>query len=293
MFVTRARDNSVLRRVLQQRRRPGRADLRRALRRDRRRGHRARPRPRLRGGAARRRRRTEGGRSAAACATCAGARSRGSAKRSRRSTSSTSARAGRRANGHKATGTVVPFVDELEQMRLALELGLRDYVDKNGFREIVVGVSGGIDSAVTAALAAEALGADRVHCVSMPSRYSSDATRADAQRLAESLGSSFLEIPIGAIVDAFDDGLGDVFAGTRRGPDGGEHPGACARRAADGAFEQVRLDARRDREQIASSPSATRRSTATWPVASRCSRTCTRPTSSGSRAISTSGRAAN
>jgi len=88
-------------------------------------------------------------------------------------------------NGSKVTVEVVPFVDELEQMRLALELGLRDYVQKNGFSEVVVGVSGGIDSAVTAALAAETLGPDRVHCVSMPSRYSSEATRADARRLAE------------------------------------------------------------------------------------------------------------
>ena len=85
------------------------------------------------------------------------------------------------SNGNKARGEVVPFVDELEQMRLALELGLRDYVDKNGFREVVVGVSGGIDSAVTAALAAEALAPERVHCVSMPSRFSSESTRADAR----------------------------------------------------------------------------------------------------------------
>src|SRR5947209_16723828 len=77
------------------------------------------------------------------------------------------------ANGKRAHGAVVPFADELEQMRLALLLGLHDYVDKNGFRDgVVVGVSGGIDSAVTAALAAEALGAERVHCVSMPSQYS-------------------------------------------------------------------------------------------------------------------------
>src|SRR5918912_3502950 len=68
--------------------------------------------------------------------------------------------------------TVAPRLGELEQMRLGLELGLRDYVDKNGFREVVVGVSGGIDSALTAALAVEAIGADRVHFVSMPSRYS-------------------------------------------------------------------------------------------------------------------------
>ncbi len=117
-------------------------------------------------------------------------------------------------NGQKATGSVAPFVDDLEQMRLALELGLHDYVGKNGFREVVVGVSGGIDSAVTAALAAEALGAERVHCVSMPSRYSSEATRADAQRLAESLGCSFREIPIGEIVDAFDAALAESFRGT-------------------------------------------------------------------------------
>src|SRR5206468_10223387 len=107
------------------------------------------------------------------------------------------------------------FVDELEQMRLALELGLSDYVDKNGFRDIVVGVSGGIDSAVTAALAADALGPERVHCVSMPSRYSSEATRTDARRLAENLGSSFREIPIAAIVDSIDAALGDAFAGTK------------------------------------------------------------------------------
>ena len=84
-----------------------------------------------------------------------------------------------------AEPVVTPFCDELEQMRLALELGLSDYVRKNGFREVVVGVSGGIDSALVAALAAEALGPERVHCVSMPSRYSSEGTRGDAQRLAE------------------------------------------------------------------------------------------------------------
>src|SRR5215467_1311533 len=116
-------------------------------------------------------------------------------------------------NGDKATGTVAPFVGELEQMRLALELGLRDYVDKNSFREVVVGVSGGIDSAVTATLAAEALGPGRVHCVSMPSRYSSEGTRTDAQRLAESLGCDFRELPIEPVVEAYADVLADSFAG--------------------------------------------------------------------------------
>ena len=124
--------------------------------------------------------------------------------------------AGPSSNGSKATGSVVPFERELEQMRLALELGLHDYVGKNGFREIVVGVSGGIDSAVTAALAAEALGADRVHCVSMPSQFSSEGTRTDARLLAESLGCPFLELPIGAIVDAFEGTLGEVFGERER-----------------------------------------------------------------------------
>ena len=120
-------------------------------------------------------------------------------------------------NGSKVTVEVAPFVDELEQMRGALELGLRDYVSKNGFREVVVGVSGGIDSAVTAALAAEALGPERVHCVSMPSRYSSEETRSDARRLADNLGCPFREIPIGTIVDGFDDALAGAFEG--REPD--------------------------------------------------------------------------
>jgi NAD+ synthase (glutamine-hydrolysing) len=103
-------------------------------------------------------------------------------------------------------------LDELEQMRLALELGLGDYVNKNGFGEIVIGVSGGIDSALTAALSVEALGRERVHCVSMPSRYSSAETRADARRLADNLGADFRELPIDHIYDAYEQTLRDSFA---------------------------------------------------------------------------------
>jgi NAD+ synthase (glutamine-hydrolysing) len=97
---------------------------------------------------------------------------------------------------------VADFAPELDQMRLALGLGLRDYVVKNGFTDVVLGISGGIDSAVTAAVCVEALGADRVHCVSMPSRYSSQATRQDARLVAESLGCDFRELPIEPIVEA-------------------------------------------------------------------------------------------
>jgi NAD+ synthase (glutamine-hydrolysing) len=106
---------------------------------------------------------------------------------------------------------------ELEQMRRAVGLGLRDYVEKNGFRDVVLGVSGGIDSALAAALAADALGPDRVHCVSMPSRYSSAQTREDARRVAESLGASFLELPIDDLHRAFERALAEPFAG--REPD--------------------------------------------------------------------------
>jgi NAD+ synthase (glutamine-hydrolysing) len=108
---------------------------------------------------------------------------------------------------------IVPQLDDLEQMRLALELGLHDYVKKNGFGDVVIGLSGGIDSALTAALCVEALGAERVHGVSMPSRYSSTATRSDAGRLAESLGIDFREIAIEPTVDAFTSALREHFAG--------------------------------------------------------------------------------
>ena len=111
---------------------------------------------------------------------------------------------------------VAPRLDELEQMRVGLELGLSDYVNKNGFGEVVVGVSGGIDSALTAALAVEALDPRRVHCVSMPSRYSSAETRDDARRLAANLGVDFRELPIDAIYNAFEGVLAESFAGRER-----------------------------------------------------------------------------
>jgi NAD+ synthase (glutamine-hydrolysing) len=123
----------------------------------------------------------------------------------------------RTTNGKPVEAQIAPLLDDLEQMRRALELGLGDYVDKNSFREVVVGVSGGIDSALTAALAVEALGPERVHCVSMPSPYSSADTRSDARRLAENLGTPFLELLITPIVEAFHAVLADVFTG--REPD--------------------------------------------------------------------------
>ncbi|HYY32863.1 MAG TPA: NAD+ synthase [Gaiellaceae bacterium] len=123
-----------------------------------------------------------------------------------------------RADRKKAAEpTSAPLLDDLEQMRLALELGLRDYVQKNGFAEVVLGVSGGIDSALTAALAAEALGPEHVVCVSMPSQYTSAGTRADAKHVADGLGARYMEIPIESIREAVGVALADAFAGTEPG----------------------------------------------------------------------------
>jgi len=108
---------------------------------------------------------------------------------------------------------VAAQLDDLEQMRLALELGVHDYVTKNGFGDVVIGLSGGIDSALTAALCVEALGPGCVHGVSMPSRYSSEATRGDAERLAVSLGIDFREIEIEPMVEAYSGALAAAFAG--------------------------------------------------------------------------------
>src|SRR4051812_23652550 len=112
---------------------------------------------------------------------------------------------------------VADTLDELEQMRQALELGLRDYATKNGFQDVVLGLSGGIDSALTAALAAETLGPEHVHCVSMPSRYSSEETRNDAKLVAESLGAQYLELAIEPIVASVSAALEPLFAGTEPG----------------------------------------------------------------------------
>lgn len=114
------------------------------------------------------------------------------------------------AGGPAAPSQLTPFAPELEQMRLALALGLHDYVTKNGFGDVVLGISGGIDSALTAALAVDALGAEHVHTISMPSRFSSADTRDDAREVSENLGVDFSEIPIEAIVASYHDALGGL-----------------------------------------------------------------------------------
>ncbi len=105
-----------------------------------------------------------------------------------------------------------PLPEEAE-VYAALTLGLRDYVRKNGFGGVVVALSGGIDSALTAALAADALGPDQVWGVTMPSPFSSEGSVEDSRRLAANLGIRFDEIRIDGIYQAYLDGLAPIFAG--------------------------------------------------------------------------------
>jgi NAD+ synthase (glutamine-hydrolysing) len=114
-------------------------------------------------------------------------------------------------------GEVTPLLEPCAEVYAALALGVRDYVEKNGFRHVVIGLSGGIDSALTLLVAADALGADRVTAVTMPSRYSTEGTRSDAKVLADNLGVELHEIPIGGLMEVYEQTLAPFFDG--RGPD--------------------------------------------------------------------------
>ena len=94
-------------------------------------------------------------------------------------------------------------LDDREEIWQALAIGLRDYVEKNGFRSVVLGLSGGIDSALVAAIAIDALGAKRVNGVALPSKYSSDHSISDAQALAQATGIHFRTVPIAPMVEAY------------------------------------------------------------------------------------------
>ncbi len=124
--------------------------------------------------------------------------------------------AARRAQRPPVTTPVTPRLDLRAEVYQALVLGTRDYVRKNGFREVVIGLSGGIDSALTAAIATDALGQENVVGAFMPSRYSSDASREDAEQLAGNLGIRFLTISIDDTFQAYLDMLAEPFAGLGR-----------------------------------------------------------------------------
>jgi NAD+ synthase (glutamine-hydrolysing) len=110
---------------------------------------------------------------------------------------------------------VAPRLSRVEEVFQALVLGTRDYVTKNGFKRVVIGLSGGIDSSLVAAVAVEALGRENVTGVTMPSPYSSRGTRDDARRLAKNLGMDFLRLPITPVFKAFTRALAQPFKGMK------------------------------------------------------------------------------
>jgi NAD+ synthase (glutamine-hydrolysing) len=111
-------------------------------------------------------------------------------------------------------GSVTDHLEPVEEVYRALETGLGDYVRKNGFKQVVIGLSGGIDSALTAVIATDALGPGSVWGVAMPSRFSSQHSIDDARQLAENLGLRFDLLPIDGVYGAFLEALVPVFAGT-------------------------------------------------------------------------------
>ncbi len=110
-------------------------------------------------------------------------------------------------------GAIAPELPREETVYRALVTGLADYVAKNGFPGVLIGLSGGIDSALSAAVAGDALGADRVWCVMMPSRYTSRSSLDDARDCARLLGTRLDTVSIGPAVGAFDGMLGSLFEG--------------------------------------------------------------------------------
>ncbi len=118
---------------------------------------------------------------------------------------------------HPALAPRTPLMDPAEEVWNALVLATRDYMAKTGFRKALIGLSGGIDSSIVAAVAVEAIGAENVIGVSMPSRYSSDHSRTDAEALAQRLDVRYLSIPLEPAHAAMLEMLADAFEGTEPG----------------------------------------------------------------------------
>ncbi|MGF1667871.1 MAG: NAD+ synthase [Acidimicrobiia bacterium] len=114
-------------------------------------------------------------------------------------------------------GTVAPMLEPIEEIYQALITGVRDYIRKNGFTNVVIGLSGGIDSALTAVIAADALGPQHVWGISMPTRFSSEGSVSDSRQLAEALGLRFDVIPIESVFTSYLETLAPVFEGTEFG----------------------------------------------------------------------------
>ena len=148
-----------------------------------------------------------------------------------------------------ATNPMAVPLDPDRELYDALVLGTRDYCRKNGFTDVVIGLSGGIDSTLVACIAADALGPEHVHGVSMPSRYSSDHSKSDAQLLAENLGIDYRTISIEPAFQAYLDMLVAVVRRPGAGPHVREPAEPLPRAVADGAVERVRVDGAHHRQQ--------------------------------------------
>ena len=175
-------------------------------------------------------------------------RSRRNCRRSRRASPRC---AGPRArDGWRCTGPVAPLLEGDKGDYAACVLGLRDYVRKNGFPGVLLGVSGGIDSALCAAIAVDALGADQVRGVMLPFRFTAQVSLDDAAKLAKALGIRYEVLPIADAVNGFE----KILSGTVRGPAARHHRGKSAgahpRHAVDGDFQQDRRDGGHDRQQV-------------------------------------------
>ncbi|PAU74329.1 NAD+ synthase [Halomonas salipaludis] len=113
-------------------------------------------------------------------------------------------------------GETEPEVEAEESLYCALVTGVRDYVNKSGFKGVVLGLSGGIDSALSLAIAVDALGPERVHAVMMPYHYTAEISQQDAAEQARLLGVNYEVMPIAPMVEAFSETLAESFAGTQR-----------------------------------------------------------------------------
>jgi NAD+ synthase (glutamine-hydrolysing) len=118
-------------------------------------------------------------------------------------------------DGSPVRGGIAPAASVEQEVYSALTLGVRDYLGKNGFPGALLGLSGGIDSALTLAVAVDALGADKVHAVMMPSQYTAGMSCEDARRQAEAMGARYSEIPIRPVFDAFRTALAGQFRGLK------------------------------------------------------------------------------
>ena len=177
-------------------------------------------------------------------AIAAGAAGLGGARRR-----SPNGRATRTANGSARRANESARKSRASQVYHAMMLGLRDYVNKNRFPGVVLGLSGGIDSALSAAVAVDALGAARVRCVMLPSRYTSRDSLEDADACARLLGVPYETIEIERAVAAMGETLAPAFAGTKRRHHRREYPVAHARRDPDGDLQQVRAHGADHRQQ--------------------------------------------